>query len=442
MRQLWEDAAREYFEPSRFVVHLQSCITTGRSVTFILQKQKGSVAGFDDWYAPHRQKLAEDPIMRWSQQARNFIEKEGDLKTLSQVRGEIIVSYYEGPVTEWIPQALFASPFDFFRALPREITEIPFVQANGTLLIERRWVDDQLPDLEVLEALAHVYKRLAAVVDDFCRLLDVPAPDWLSEEPASMDALAMDRALYLSMRDGSAAGLRVLPKPDEKVRKKMLRKRYGKHEPLFRELRAANSFEELAHAQFNIARRLMTVDGYHEPFSYFFKGNQLTSLILSDHPDRATRYVMMRDLAKLAKIEGVDGYMLIAEAWMAKPTDSPTGFAADAPNRTEALTLIAGNSTGEVCYLWAPIERKRKQPSKVRRLGETQVEKGKAVFLLYPFQKEWGCVDNESYRAADKEAARRGFDGDIWVNLRAMSEDPGHTIGVTHEPSSEATHDS
>lgn len=36
VRQLWKDAAATYFEPERFRVALQSCITTSRTVTFIV----------------------------------------------------------------------------------------------------------------------------------------------------------------------------------------------------------------------------------------------------------------------------------------------------------------------------------------------------------------------------------------------------------------------
>ena len=57
-----------------------------------------------------------------------------------------------------------------------------------------------------------------------------------------MEELAMDRALYLSMRDGSVAGVRILPKPKERIRKKMLRKRYGNAAPFFQALQKAQNW--------------------------------------------------------------------------------------------------------------------------------------------------------------------------------------------------------
>src|SRR5579863_3947076 len=75
MRQHWHDAASFYFEPSRFLLSLQSCITVSRTVTFIIQSHKGDVDRFEEWYAPHQEALAADATMVWVKDARNEIEK-------------------------------------------------------------------------------------------------------------------------------------------------------------------------------------------------------------------------------------------------------------------------------------------------------------------------------------------------------------------------------
>lgn len=76
MRQLWEDAASNYFEPARFMLALQNCITTSRTITFILQSNKADIPNFDAWYAVHVMRWAADPIMKWAKEARNSIEKK------------------------------------------------------------------------------------------------------------------------------------------------------------------------------------------------------------------------------------------------------------------------------------------------------------------------------------------------------------------------------
>ncbi|MFI5024905.1 MAG: hypothetical protein ACHQRJ_25060 [Alphaproteobacteria bacterium] len=152
MRQLWDDAAASYFDPDRFQLNLQNCITVSRTVTFILQANKHEVEGFDEWYAQFPEIWRADPIMTWAKEARNVIEKRGDLETYSQVRAMIVAGYFDGPETEWIPQALFSSPQQIYASVPKKYL-IRHVLENGTLLIERRWVDRELPNVEVLEAL-------------------------------------------------------------------------------------------------------------------------------------------------------------------------------------------------------------------------------------------------------------------------------------------------
>ncbi|MDW9618318.1 hypothetical protein [Sinorhizobium meliloti] len=415
MRELWEAAASEYFEPNRFLLNLQNCITISRTVTFILQKQKSKIEGFDEWYEPHRKRLASDPVMKWALEARNSIEKEGDLKTHSQVRGEIIASYYEGPASEWVPQALFASPQQFYRAIPKAFFDVPHIVENGTLLIERRWVDEQLPNMEVLEALAHVYGQLATTVADFCNQLGIKPPAWvLDSQPDVMGELAMDRALYLSMRDGSRVGIRLFKK-QTKIDEKRLKKRYGDQRSKWERIKSVTSFREFCGAYFNVARSLMAKDGYHHTFTYLLKGLKVVQIIGTDHPDRASRYVMMRDLAKLARVLDADGMMMVSEVWTAKAEDAPSGFAADAKNRGEALSLVATNAEGETYAFTAQIVRKKNKKHKVKRLEPTSVLENPALWILYPFQRMWGCVDEELMFEAEKQLSDMGVNTNIYA---------------------------
>ena len=62
MRQLWEDAAASYFDPPRFQLDLQNCISVSRTVTFILQSNKEHMEGFDVWYETQRARWNGDPL--------------------------------------------------------------------------------------------------------------------------------------------------------------------------------------------------------------------------------------------------------------------------------------------------------------------------------------------------------------------------------------------
>jgi hypothetical protein len=397
MRQMWHDAAASYFDPSRFQLNVQNCIVISRTTTFILQSNKHEIEGFDEWYTPYQERWRNDPIMNWAKEARNTIEKRGDLETYSQVRAKIIAAYLDGPETNWLSDGLLASPQKIFQAVPKKFL-IPHIVENGTLLIERRWVDSGLPDTEVLEALAYVYSEFADMVVSLLKFVKITVPTSVSKtKPDAMGALAMDRAIYLSMKDGSLRGYRYFEKSLEHSDAKWRRKiasRYGMIQ--LNQLKAARTFRAVVEAYFDIARMVMLRDGFHKSLTFFLKGHEVIRVISSEFPDRASKYVLTRDLARLARIDGADGVLMIGEAWTAHGDGIPkSGFAADAKNRGEALTMSAGNSQGELFMLSAAVERKKIKSQKVKRFGQTLFEDRGYPLMLYPFMKEWGCVDDE-----------------------------------------------
>src|SRR5437867_12907835 len=81
--RLWHQAESSYPDPDGFCTNLNACIQALRSVTWVLQKGKRQIPQFGDWYARWQERLRADPIMRWLVDARNRIEKEGDLETRS-----------------------------------------------------------------------------------------------------------------------------------------------------------------------------------------------------------------------------------------------------------------------------------------------------------------------------------------------------------------------
>jgi hypothetical protein len=270
VRQLWSDAAASYFEPAKFQLSVQNCITLCRSVTFILQANKHDIPGFDEWYSTHQERWRQDPIMEWAKNARNIIEKRGDLETYSQVRSEIVTGYFEGPETDWMPDVLFSSPREIYDAVPSKFF-IPHVVENGTLLIERRWVDSALPTVEILEALAHVYEQLALTLINLLEYLNIPAPEGITRsKPDVMGELAMDRALYISMRDGTPRGFRIFHRKLNYLHEKHTIRRY-RNAGDWKELKIAGAFRDVASIYFKRARAVMKRDGFMSFWQFFLE---------------------------------------------------------------------------------------------------------------------------------------------------------------------------
>lgn len=348
--------------------------------------------------------------MCWARDARNSIEKRGDLETYSQVRARIVASHVGGPETDWVPESLFESPQKIYYSVPMKY-RTPHIIENGTLVIERRWVDKELVTVEVLEALAHVYEQLASTVISFLGHLGISIPGNLEEpRPDVMAPLAMDRALYLSMRDGSPRGFRLYRRELKIASRKKLNKRYG-GQISWSPSKEAKTLRDIAVAHFNAARAIVLKDGRHHQFAFFLKEHKVINLIGIDHPDRATKYILMRDLAQLARLQGADGVMLLGEAWTAPVDQIPSsGFAADAEDRGEALLLNALNASGETIQCIAEIHRKKSNPRKVKRLSQTRVHEGDFQFIFAPFQTEWGCLNEAKLENALRRAKELGIE--------------------------------
>jgi len=219
--RLWHEAEAAYFDPDAFRLKSQLTIQTLRSITFILQNQKRRIPGFDEWYGTTdrdglwQKRLRDIPLMRWLKEARNKIEKQGDLEAESFVRAEIIASHLdEGPRLE-VPTRLFEGPEVLLRRIPAgSVSE--HERAHGSVKIERRWVESDLPEFELLDALATAYGHLSELVADAHRQMGLAPPRTENHETGErFDAATLGwrlpcmighdqpRALLLSLSDGS-----------------------------------------------------------------------------------------------------------------------------------------------------------------------------------------------------------------------------------------------
>lgn len=416
LRQLWHQTRSVYFEPDKFRLGLQSTIATARTVTFILQSNKAAIPGFEAWYEGVQSKFKSDPVMRWAVNARNKIEKQGDLATLSEVRVELVASYAGHPYTAWTPASVFASLGDIRRTVPVHLLD-DHVLKHGVLCVQRRWVDAELPDHEILDALAHVYGQLAQMVVDLHRHIGAAIPNGgpgkgehllLDALPdgrlKSMEILEAERTIYVAVSTGREMEIGRIPKgpPSAKVTH-LARKRYGKD--AWAGLKDARSFKEMADAFFVEARRVILRDGYHMPIMLLWKDLLPVDQIQAWPTDQRAKYMMMRDAAVRARQIGANGVTVISEAWTARREDLPeSGFAAEAERRGEALVMFAANADGEMFSLQATITRRRIKKHKVKALGPTELDKGQ-IMALAPILDVWGrldlLADNE-----DAEAAR------------------------------------
>jgi hypothetical protein len=118
--------------------------------------------------------MAADPVMRWVVDARNHIEKVGDLELKSTARATVVADWLESPVTEFEVPPLMPPHLIAQGIADGELPER--IRKEGILRVERRWVAPDLPDWELLDASSHAWAFLDSV------LIDAEA-EFLGDEP-------------------------------------------------------------------------------------------------------------------------------------------------------------------------------------------------------------------------------------------------------------------
>lgn len=397
LHRLWHQAADAYFDPDGFRVSIQAAIQTVRTVTFILQKNKAGIPDFDRWYGGWQRKLGADPLMVWMRDARNTIEKEGDLDAHSFVRAEIVASYLDnGPRVE-VPAKLWDAPLRLVKSIPAGAVG-DHIRKDGIVRIQRRWVENTLPGHELLDAVAVAYGKLSTLVDDAHRQLGLPTPALVHQPTGEaypkgesdgrlpcMIGHADARTHDVWLATGVPIEFEVLkPKVDLSDGPK-LEARYGvKSAEIFGNSDVA---EDRLRSLFATARKMFEKDGYHITVAFLLRHGRPVEIRELRPGEHGHKYLMMRNLAHEVVKRGADAVILLGETWSAPAAPSmPMMRAVDSPHRIELLTGTVVTKAGEPLQLNAEIKRN----GKTVRLDATYELRGGAQFAFAPVYEAWG----------------------------------------------------
>ncbi|MFZ2639804.1 MAG: hypothetical protein WA117_02365 [Verrucomicrobiia bacterium] len=367
--QLWKKASEQYFDPDEFRVTIQSCIQAFRTVTWILQNSKDSITDFECWYGKWQETMRHDETMRWLVEARNRIEKQGDLITKSTLKVTLSGSWYDNrPYEAELPPSASTNRIcSLIRSqLPETLANAP----EGLLCAERRWVDSELPQVEILEALCHCYSVLQEISVDAHRHLKA-GQDMSCEFnkklmntnlalPAFMLNADEVRTTWLKLKDGTRTSIAHYIQTVSKCDIPVVVQRYGPELVHNNPFAGNKTFKDLCIALFNHAKIILRTDGYHVSCAFVetAKGFPYFELRMAD---RAEKHMVIRDLAKMVgRIKG-KSVILIGEAWAA-PTAAvlPGSYAADCPSRVEGLLLNGLSKHGERVTIHSTFRRSDK----------------------------------------------------------------------------------
>lgn len=413
LHRQWHQAQDAYFDPDGFRVAIQTAIQTARTVTFILQSNKAVIPNFAEWYEKWQTSFAQIPLMRWMVDARNKIEKQGDLEAHSFVKAEIVASYLdEGPKIE-VPAALWDAPLRLVKSIPDSAIG-RHVKKDGFVRIQRKWIENSLPDYELLDAIAIAFGHLSELVKDAHRHLGLEGPVYIDSQTGEhYDSEAMQgrlpcmighgdaRSLDVFLADGRPIEVAAIKKSfDQREASKNFQRYNVKPEEVFGE---RGTVEGMMRGLFATATKMFLVDKYHHTILILVKNCQpvhIARLVPGEHGDK---YLIMRKMAQEALKRGADAAILPGEAWVAPADPShPYRRAADAPERTEYLIASLATKDGPP----------RQISSRIVRLGdEIQLEEATEQvdgmpYQFSPFYEVWGREIPERWLQATADVVR------------------------------------
>lgn len=368
-------AIESYVDPNEFRRWLNSAIQNSRGVTFLLQKRKSKWVDFDTWYGAWQGAARRNAVLGWGVTARNRVVKEEDLKTFSEAR----ISLYGDRLKE--VEDVFVVPPEFtvemiIAGFIRVAGKAP-AKRKGMIRVQRRWVDDQLPEYELVSALREMYNAVAEIVRTAHRVSGVDACTIRPFARLCVSSAINPRLPCLPPGDpmpsklfdletGEVARVEYVKIERDEELAKVGAERYGVP-PGF----SADPIEH-AYARLQLSKQFLEADGYSGPMLVLSKGDELRmhGVIFVDDEPRELK------VAAAVDAEGAwpfDGAVFSSETWVTSPggRGSRVGVPADqllgsnseffnsdvVGNRDEALIVIALAADGRTRCLVQPFGR-------------------------------------------------------------------------------------
>lgn len=362
----------------------------------MLQSEKSSVPEFDDWYASHQAALRADPVMKWLHDARNQVVKQSDLATTSVARAVVHNNITHAVLTAELPPIV---PTRFAALALLDKLPEPFSSHRDDLVmsVERRWSVGELPDRELLDALAHTYGVLSRIVTEAHERAganyeqrgpdDQPVTTPGGRLPCMITTLEV-RTARIALRDGRPLDVSLLAAPAKPDAVAIATKRYRLKEELPPAATLPNDALERAAALVRIAKKVHAKDRYHQRMVFFRTSSGWLPTIV-DARDRPEKYAIMRSLAETVRREQADAIIEIGEVWISSLEEMASGRMPEAArDRQEALLVSVATAQGAIRRYLTPF--RRTMLGKIK-FGETHVQENEVVpYYLSPILEVWG----------------------------------------------------
>lgn len=351
LSSILSDCCHNYYNPDKFRISSNQYLQTSRTITFIIQKNKGSIVCFEAWYKSHIiTPWKADELMTWAKDSRNKIEKEGDLDTYSTLEAALIFSYLEEQdfVISFRRKELLTAGIKRLVRLSEK--NLPTgVSDSGVIRIERQWIASSLQKWEMCNAFVYIYNQIY----NSCQSLAEHIGFQLSPEvpsPSSMDALRENAILpqYIKLRDRKSR--RYVHQnydqptdfsPPEQFRNAIEKAKETGVVP--------GSLDDVLQLYSGFAKAMFESQGSHVSLLILFDEKWRPLDMTSVHfEDQADKYIFWRRLADKVSAIKPAGLIFIGELWVRKVQNFSIDAIREMPITDECLQVFGADSSGKI----------------------------------------------------------------------------------------------
>jgi hypothetical protein len=394
LAHLLQGASRTYFDPDLFRRNTNQFLQTARTVTFIIQKNKGDIPDFKNWYQSHvLDAWRDDAVMGWAKDARNVIEKEGDLEFNSALEVALIYSYDENedvvlPCSR--TELLEAGVKKLIRLAEKHLPS--GLQDVAGLKITRCWVTASLPGHELLQSLGYTYARLFDCCDALARHLGRPFPKSISEPSEILVGNDLThRVEMVKLRDRRGYKMktgRISPLPDDKM-PDFVREFYN---DLKVRLGRPTDYDSAVEFYASMAEATFQQWGNHLAMLYFLSDDWTVQyMVMPVLADQTDKYFFWRQIAEKVRIQKPRFLVHICEIWVRDLSKHSPGLAMrELPIKGECLQLAAFERGGSRTVITWDIHRTSSESNPTLSERNVSDDTDRKVFFFMPAMRAMG----------------------------------------------------
>ena len=301
--------------------------------------------------------------MKWANEARlDIVHREG-LESKSRAKFRILYSYDEPIVFERdVPPNL--STYTIYQIAKRSIPND--FKHHCLIEIERYWVVEDFPSIELLHLTRYVFKVLLAMYKDLLQFLIQHE----LRDPATLVSIEPEPQSLMPISE-SYRRLRIKAATDQVFDLEEKHVMYSASEALPTLMRRYPNLAKLAplsehdpasfaEALLPLAMAVLKRDGFHVPILWLRTNRKKWNLFVLMPEEQVDKYIIWDHIAKHVEARRADAIVFISEAWMA-PLKSletqPIPNISHAKGRKEVLQIYAEDADGKVHCIMIPFRR-------------------------------------------------------------------------------------